>query len=222
MDSTRPLKLCCGIWHQDVYRHLKIHTDLMPLKEESQDLNQMEKKDQYKTLHYAITEEKSFSCSETEKTSSQKRAQKRGTIGNFTCQLCGLRFNKHGNLEVHMRVHTGRKFYPCQHCGVIFNQQGNLKVHMRIHTGEKPYTCQECGKSFSTQGNLKVHMRVHTGESPFTCQQCGLRFTQKGNLKKHINVHSGKKPFTCQQCGKSFNQDGNLKVHMRRIHSGEK
>ncbi|CAM4573409.1 unnamed protein product [Leuciscus chuanchicus] len=55
-------------------------TDLVPFKEESQDLNEMKEKDQFKTLHDVITEEKYFSSSQTEKTSSQKRAQKTGTM----------------------------------------------------------------------------------------------------------------------------------------------
>jgi len=170
--------------------------DLVPLKEECQDLNEM--KDHCYTRHNLITEEKSFSTSQTEKSFSEKRAQINGTMGNFICHLCELRFNKPGQLEAHMKVHTERKFYPCQECGFIFNQQGNLKSHMRVHTGETPYTCHWCRKTFNRKGNLKVHMRIHTGETPYTCQQCGKSYVQKKNLVYHMRVHGGEKTLTCR------------------------
>ncbi|XP_067284047.1 gastrula zinc finger protein XlCGF57.1-like [Pseudorasbora parva] len=166
-------------------------TDLMPLKEESQDLNEMEEKDQYKTQYDSITGEKSFNCSQTEKTSSQKKAQK--TLSNFTCQLCRLQFKKFGHLEVHMRVHSRRKLYPCQHCGVIFNQHAHLKVHVRIHTGEKPFPCQQCGMNFRQKEHLRGHMRIHTEDKCFICPQCGDSFSQDGNFKVHMKIHSGEK-----------------------------
>ncbi len=50
--------------------------DLMVLKEESQELNVMEEKDQYKNQCGFITGEKSFTCSQTEKTSSSKKSSK--------------------------------------------------------------------------------------------------------------------------------------------------
>ncbi|KAG1929082.1 gastrula zinc finger protein XlCGF8.2DB-like [Pimephales promelas] len=166
-------------------------TDLMAPKEESQELNNMQVKDEN---HDLTIGEKS---TPTEMTCSKKGAQKTKSNSDFTCSHCGRSFNHKRNFEVHVRTHTGEKPYTCQQCGKSFTQKQNLKVHMRIHNGEKPYTCQQCGNSYAYKGNLNAHVRLHTGEKPYTCNYCGKCFTQNGNLEVHMRIHTGEKPFKC-------------------------
>ncbi|XP_016116181.1 gastrula zinc finger protein XlCGF7.1-like [Sinocyclocheilus grahami] len=171
--------------------------DLMPLKEESQQLNEIEDKVQYEKYHDFIAGENVFSCPQI-KITTLKKDQETEAASHATCQQGGKCFTTKGNLEVHMEIHTGEKPYTCQQCDKTFIYKESLKRHTRVHTGEKPYTCKLCGKSFSQNGSLKSHMTIHTGEQPFTCPQCGKRFTQRKTLNGHMSIHTGEKPFTCQ------------------------
>ncbi len=92
----------------------------MAIKEESQELDEMEEKNQDEKYHDLIAEEKYFHYSLAYKTEST-------------------------NLKVQISVHTGESPLTCQHCGRSFSQKESLKSHLKIHTEENLFMCHQCG-----------------------------------------------------------------------------
>lgn len=50
--------------------------------------------------------------------------------------------------------------------GKCFIGSGDLQRHIRSHTGEKPYICNACGKSFTRSAMLRRHSNMHCKGAP--------------------------------------------------------
>ncbi|XP_045072368.1 sal-like protein 1 [Coregonus clupeaformis] len=54
------------------------------------------------------------------------------------------------------------KRFPCSFCGKVFSFPKQVEIHQRMHTGRKPFSCHLCRASFSHSSSLKRHQRPTT------------------------------------------------------------
>ncbi len=72
------------------------------------------------------------------------------------CNMCGERFPRFENLELHLKkAHGIINEYPCPQCGKIFSSLKMAKRHQNRHEGK--YACGDCGKKFDHKTPLLMH-----------------------------------------------------------------
>lgn len=82
-------------------------------------------------------------------------------------------------------ISKSQKTMACQHCGKTFTHRGDMNKHVRSHTGEQPYSCTICNRKFTHTSNLARHVRVHSGLKPFHCDRCNKDFNRRDKLVLH-------------------------------------
>ncbi|XP_063628621.1 zinc finger and SCAN domain-containing protein 5A-like isoform X1 [Cydia splendana] len=76
----------------------------------------------------------------------------------FHCNDCDKSFDKYKKLYLHQRLHNKKIFCPLDACGKKFATKGDMEKHIRTHTGEKPFKCKQCKKSFAQRVSLRQHI----------------------------------------------------------------
>lgn len=85
------------------------------------------------------------------------------------------------------------KQLKCAYCPKLFSHRGDMNKHLRTHTGEEPYSCHICHRKFKHTSNLKRHLTVHSGDKPFQCSLCGKKFNRKDKMESHRKTRLCKK-----------------------------
>ena len=139
----------------------------------------------------------------------------------FQCPFpgCKKKYSIQSRLQVHCRIHTGKKPFICPSCSKAFNEKGNLKTHERFHSKKRPFKCDQCSKTYKTNGHLKDHIEIqHLNIKRFQCKYCLKKFGRISTLKSHIKTHTGEKNYKChiEGCNKFFAEKGNMEIHYKR------
>ncbi|XP_068215451.1 uncharacterized protein [Palaemon carinicauda] len=113
---------------------------------------------------------------------------------NLTCSVCGKVFTRTDSLKSHMvRMHEEDGGLNCYICGKNFPSQGQLEMHVRVHTGERPFKCEYCQKGFIQKVHLRTHLRtmhnMHEIQST-PCRICNAMLDGRAGLRDHYSsVH---------------------------------
>ncbi|KAL4711773.1 hypothetical protein ACJJTC_005942 [Scirpophaga incertulas] len=75
----------------------------------------------------------------------------------YECRVCQKRYDKWKKLYLHQRSHKKSIACPIAACGKKFVTKGDVEKHLRTHTGVKPFACDECDRSFTQRCSLKQH-----------------------------------------------------------------
>ncbi|XP_070199754.1 zinc finger protein 420-like [Littorina saxatilis] len=104
-----------------------------------------------------------LSCRVNLKHHKERMHDKRADEYRFACELCEKRYRVSEDLWKHQSEHKKGdvRAYQCQFCPKAFKTKTHLNIHERIHTGKKPYQCQLCDAAFVQNTSLKWHMKKH-------------------------------------------------------------
>ena len=78
------------------------------------------------------------------------------------CSICGELFSAprmKDHVLLKHKPESDREF-NCEVCGKRFVRKRELQVHMYIHTGEKPFLCKFCGDAFTGSGARYNHEKL--------------------------------------------------------------
>nr|XP_042895781.1 zinc finger and BTB domain-containing protein 46 [Parasteatoda tepidariorum] len=80
--------------------------------------------------------------------------------------------------------------YSCSYCKYSSFYKGNVQRHMRKHTGERPFSCSYCQKKFTQKENMLIHENLHAQSRLLMCHICKECFRSASSLGIHMLDHN--------------------------------
>ena len=127
---------------------------------------------------------------------------------NYSCDICGRKFERQASLARHLALHKGDKSYSCPDCGQKFSHTFNLERHRKkVHHSDpsgQHVRCSNCGCWFPSSMVLKVHMFSHhpnKEEQNWTVEDA---MAQSGKENSEQGVEEMKFQCPCEGCGSQY------------------
>jgi KRAB domain-containing zinc finger protein len=172
--------------------------------------------------------------------SSSEKLKKRNKSLRFSCDICGIIFNRKGTLKLHIERHFRLQSLKCDFPGCVYSSKVTrdfIRHKTRVHPSIL-YTCLLCGKNLKMIKSYNYHVSIHKTETPgvFKCGHKGCKklFINGDNLRKHFNeAHEDMNQiqcikrskffdtnrqlrFSCDVCGANLKRKYTLKRHIER------
>lgn len=214
-----------GYTAKPMFDNWAFRKDSLPSQdEETENVMEMEERNDVQPMILAVeNHEKSIPNKRKNATSMEEiptRSNQLDKKKRFQCTQCDHSTDKKGNLNRHIRTHSGEKPYRCDICRKAFTCMQNLKRHKSTHANEFPFHCRICLNGFDQKIEKEAHENVCQSRR-YECHICKQFSTMiKTQMKMHMRTHNGEKPFRCGICKKRYAVKSNLKKHQKITHAG--
>ncbi|KAK7082305.1 GDNF-inducible zinc finger protein [Halocaridina rubra] len=133
---------------------------------------------------------------------------------SLTCSVCFKVFTRTDSLKSHMvRMHMEDGGLNCYICGKNFPSQGQLEMHVRVHTGERPFKCEHCNKGFVQKVHLRTHLRTMHNMQEIQntpCRICNTMLDGRAGLRDHYSSVHGLTNSQYKSCVAKLRKEGKI------------